>query len=188
MKHKRIPIACALASLLFLVGMTLLAGAQPVLAQCGGQSGVRSSCITCHEIQAPIASKGEWHIVHAGLDLCINCHGGNASTLMKADAHASMTANPLEDIYTDCHGCHPDYVVRASRYAAAIGVTPGSCATPTPVAISAYRGEPPLGDLSGLTGPAAAVPTPQPLGLIGFGLAVGILLFFGVGWLVGHRA
>ena len=49
-------------------------------------------------------------------------------------AHQDMIANPLSDIYTNCHSCHPDdYQVRAEIFATELGITPGSIPTPTPV-------------------------------------------------------
>jgi hypothetical protein len=52
----------------------------------------------------------------------------------KDQAHEGLIANPLTDIYTSCHGCHPDdYVTGADRFAVVLSVTPGSIATPTAV-------------------------------------------------------
>ncbi len=111
----------------------------PVRADCGEPP--TSSCTTCHAQEDPVSGKGEWHIIHANKDICINCHGGNGSTMNKDLAHETLTANPLSDIYTDCHSCHPqDYVGRAYLFAPTLGVTPGSCATPTPIPMSRPSG------------------------------------------------
>jgi hypothetical protein len=107
------------------------------LAQCGDNP-PDSSCITCHEYQKadPVYGRGEWHDIHASKDCCWNCHGGNTQTQDKDLAHLGMTKNPLEDIYLDCHCCHPqDYPNRAERFAVALGVTPGSSPTCTPIPI-----------------------------------------------------
>lgn len=120
------------ATLLAGIIALLLVVAAPVHAQCGNPP--PSSCATCHAKEAPVANKGAWHIVHANKDICINCHGGNGSTMDKYLAHEGMVTQPLSDIYTDCHSCHPDYVERAAPYAATLQITPASCATSTPVA------------------------------------------------------
>lgn len=108
----------------------------PALAQCGDNP-PNSSCITCHEQQGadPISQKGEWHKIHAYKDCCWNCHGGNTQAQTSELAHEGMTAHPLNDIYTDCQSCHQDYSERAERFAALLGVTPVSLATPTRIPV-----------------------------------------------------
>jgi len=129
-----------LAIALLAAGIAVWAGSPAVaLAQCGEPP--KSSCTTCHETEDPIATQGQWHYVHAAKDFCTSCHGGNGSTLDKTLAHDGIVANPLTDIYTDCHACHPyDYEARAERFAVALNVTPGSCATPTAAPASAAAG------------------------------------------------
>jgi hypothetical protein len=108
-----------------------------VQAQCGDYP-PDSSCITCHEKDYPVFDQGEWHILHGRKDCCAQCHGGNCSTREKNLAHVGMVANPLEDIYTNCHHCHPDdYQARAEKFALALGVTPGSRPTPTRAVLAA---------------------------------------------------
>ena len=47
-------------------------------------------------------------------------------------AHVGIIANPLEDVYTNCHACHPDdYWQRAETFAVELNITPSSRATPT---------------------------------------------------------
>ena len=163
----------------------LLVQPAPVRAQCGQPQ--PSSCTTCHAQEDPISEKGKWHIVHAGQDICINCHGGNASAVDKALAHEGLMAQPLADIYTDCHSCHPDYEARAAKYAPIAGVTAGSCATPTAIAVSNIVSGPPAGNV---VMPSDPVPTtlPIPYALIGVGAAIVAFLFLMLGWLAGHRS
>jgi hypothetical protein len=118
----------------FLLGAGLLMWwSSPVKAQCG-DTPPKSSCITCHAQEAPVYQEGEWHGIHALKDCCTNCHGGNCSAQDKDLAHESLVAHPLDDIYTNCHTCHPDdYSERAVRFALLLGVTPGSSPTATPV-------------------------------------------------------
>ena len=87
-------------ALILMLGVGILS----VRAQCGEPQ--PSSCVTCHAQEDPVNEKGEWHIIHASKDVCINCHGGNAITMNKDLAHENLMANPLSDIYTDCHSCH----------------------------------------------------------------------------------
>lgn len=91
----------------------------------------------------------------------------------KALAHQGMIANPLSDIYTNCHGCHPDdYQSRAETFADALGITPSSIATPTP----APRGKVLASPLVILPAPISATSTAFPL-LIIIGGAVVVILF-----------
>jgi hypothetical protein len=148
----------------------------PAHAQCG-DTPADSSCITCHETQAAdsVYGKGEWHEIHALKDCCWNCHGGNTQTLDKDLAHIGMTANPLEDTYTDCHSCHPeDYPERAERFAIVLGVTPGSAPTPTAVATAPVESHP-IVILPPPSSAAASFPRPEII------LGIGILGLFLMG-------
>jgi hypothetical protein len=157
-------------------------------AQCGGPETPISSCMTCHEKQAPVAERGKWHVIHAQKDICINCHGGNGTAEDKTLAHEGMTSHPLEDIYTDCHACHPgDYGARAAIFALTLGVTPGSCATPTPIPISNIPGKPPSGIIHIPTDLVGTTSSPQPFLVIGAWLLVLTLFLFCLGWLERHH-
>jgi hypothetical protein len=175
------------SSTIFLVAMAVLGilTALPVHAQCGESQ--PSSCTTCHAQEAPVNGKGEWHIIHADKDICINCHGGNGSTLDKDLAHEGLTAHPLNDIYTDCHSCHPDYDVRAQIFASTLGITPGSCATPTPIPIGNTSGEPPSGVGNIPTNPASTTSSSQAFLIIAAMLSILILFLIGLGWLEQHQ-
>ena len=147
----------------------------PALAQCGTDP-PHSSCVNCHETQAPVYENGEWHGIHARKDCCTNCHGGNCSADEKERTHVGMIPNPLVDIYTNCHACHPDdYPQRAAIFAAELGITPASHQTSTPVPSSTGNPQPPLQLPDDFTSVPASKP---PIGLINLGLLmVAILLF-----------
>ena len=135
-----------------------------------------------------LPNKGEWHIIHASKDICLNCHGGNASTMDKNLAHEGMMAQPLADIYTDCHSCHPDYEARAAQFAPTLHVTPGSCATPTPVALGNIPGGPPSGNIvrpSDLVAPASL---PESFFVASGGVAALAFFLLALGWLARHPA
>jgi hypothetical protein len=176
-------------SILFLVAMAVLGilTALPVHAQCGEPQ--PSSCTTCHAQEDPVSGKGEWHIIHASKDICINCHGGNGTTMNKDLAHENLTAHPLDDIYTDCHSCHPgDYDARSVIFASTLGVTPGSCATPTPIPVSNIPGEPPSGGINIPNNLVSTTSSSQPFLVIAAMLLILTLFLFGLGWLERHHA
>jgi hypothetical protein len=144
---KKVLLRWIVISSLFVIILLLLVGIAPVRADCGGPQ--ISSCTTCHAQADPVSGKGEWYSIHASKHICINCHGGYGSTMDKNLAHEGLVANPLNDIYTDCHSCHPeDYDARAQIFASTLGVLTGSCATPTPIPISNTSGEPPSGGIN----------------------------------------
>jgi hypothetical protein len=136
-----------IVALFLMVSLVLgLRSVSPVMAQC--ENPPKSSCISCHGRVDHLAGMGEWNGVHVSQDMCTSCHGGNGSTMDKDLAHEGIVAQPLSDIYTDCHSCHPtNYVARSAQFAATLHVTPGSCATPTPVALINNSGGLPPGSI-----------------------------------------
>ena len=163
---------------LLAIAITLSVSPLPVSAQCGVNP-PHPSCVNCHEIQAPVDEGGEWHEVHARKDCCTNCHGGNCSAEEKERAHIGMIPNPLEDIYTNCHACHPDdYPQRAAVFAAELGVTPSSRETPMPAPNSTENPQPPLKLPDDFTSAPVSKP---PIGLINLGLLFVAILLFRVG-------
>jgi hypothetical protein len=174
-----------ISSLVMMI-LLLWVGIAPVRADCGGPQS--SSCITCHALVDTVSEKGEWHSIHASKDICIKCHGGNGSTMDKNLAHEGLVVNPLNDIYTDCHSCHPnDYVERAELFAVTMGVTPGSCATSTPIPVSITSGEPPSGSINIPTNLVGTTSSPQPFLVIGAILSILTLFLFALGLLNSHR-
>ena len=132
MSEKSIPRPFLLfaAAFLFIVSLSLWYFT-PVLADCGTGSG-QSSCVNCHQSPGHSISQGIWHTSHAGKSACIDCHGGNATTLDKAQAHIGVFGDPLTDVYTNCHACHPsDYASRAGSFAKTLNVTPSGLVAPT---------------------------------------------------------
>jgi len=165
--------------IIFMAVMAVLENLTASTAQAQyGDTPADSSCITCHEYQGadPVYGKGEWHEIHARKDCCWNCHGGNTKAQDEDLAHVGMTVHPLEDIYTDCHSCHPDdYPGRAERFAVALSVTPGSAPTPTVVPVSPVESHPIV-----ILLPISAVtaPFPWPVAILGAGILGLILVGF----------
>jgi len=176
-----------IVALFLMVSLILgLRSVSPVMAQC--ENPPKSSCLSCHGQVDHLSGMGEWNRVHMSQDMCTNCHGGNASTMDKDRAHEGVVAQPLGDIYTNCHSCHPtDYVARSAQFATTLHVTPSSCATPTPVAmINKYEGLPPG---------SIAMPSDQvkghsfwgPLLMATGGLAILAFFLLGLAWLDRNR-
>ena len=179
-----------LLSIALLLGVTLIwcaVSASPVLADCGTPP--KSSCITCHAPDGHVEVMGEWNRVHLNQDMCTNCHGGNGSSMNKDLAHEGIVAQPLSDIYTDCHSCHPaDYIEKSTQLAAGLNVAPGSCATPTFSAIYDGSGGSHTGNISissGGTGVFSSWTLSMFISLTVVSLA---LFLLGLGWLDKHNA
>jgi hypothetical protein len=97
-----------------------------------------------------------------------------------------IISNPLEDVYTNCHACHPDeYWQRAAVFAAESNVTPASRATPTPVPTSDPVSREPNIEVLPPAEPAPLVPIPQALALVSAGL-MNTITFLGSSYLT-HR-
>jgi hypothetical protein len=168
-----------LGSSVLIWGMTPM----PVAAQCGSNPPPDSSCYTCHTQDNPVSGNEEWHGIHANKDCCAKCHGGNCSTMDKTLAHQGMIANPLSDIYTNCHSCHPeDYQQVAETFAMELGITPGSIATPTPAPPEKVTAN----SLIILPSPGSNSSAAFPLSIALAGLVVIILLLFGIITLIMH--
>jgi hypothetical protein len=175
-------ISILAVGLVLLTSWLLLANRTQVLAQCGDIP-ARSSCIVCHETSALLSNEQAWHEVHARKDCCANCHGGNCSTMDESMAHEDLSANPLDDIYTNCHSCHPDdYAERAAVFAAELGMSLGNWITPTPVTI-VESSEQPL-----IVEPDASLPSEEkvPTGIFLAGLVFVMVLTTLIGLVYGY--
>jgi hypothetical protein len=171
---------------IFFLGCSVLVWAItpiPAAAQCGSNPPPDSSCYTCHVQEDPVSGNGEWHGIHANKDCCAKCHGGNCSTMDKDLAHQGMITNPLSDIYTNCHSCHPDdYQVRAEVFAVELDITPSSITTPTPAPAGKVLASP----LVILPSPVVATPSTFPwLAILG-SLPIIVLFLFGLITLITH--
>ena len=176
-----IPFIAVLAGLFILLAVA----AAPARAQC--ENPQPPSCVNCHAEQQHGIGYGEWHEVHGVKEWCVNCHGGNGLATEKDLAHKGLVGNPLSDIYTDCHQCHPDYQKVAAQYAATLQITPSSCATPTSAVLGNISGGPPPGRVVVPTSLISTSSEPQPFILIGGGLTLLAFFFLGLGWLERHQ-
>ena len=98
-------------------------------------------------------------------------------------AHQDMIANPLSDIYTNCHSCHPaDYQSQAVVFAGELGITPSSIPTPTPAPAGKVLASP----LVILPSPVVATPSTFPWFAILGGLPIIVLFLLGLITLITH--
>jgi hypothetical protein len=154
-----------------------------VAAQCGSDPLPESACTTCHVQEDSVFEIGVWHGVHGRKDCCTYCHGGNCKAMDENLAHQDLVVNPLSDIYTNCHSCHPDdYMTRATVFAAELGITPSSIPTPTTFPARKVVASP----LVVLPSPAASISSDFPITLVLGGLAFLIVFLFGLTALIMH--
>lgn len=177
-----------LLTICILMGVTLVwcvVSTSRVSADCSVPP--KSSCISCHASDGHVTAMGEWNNVHLNQDMCTSCHGGNGSTMDKSLAHEGMVAQPLSDIYTNCHSCHPtDYQARSNQLAATLNITPESCATPTAVAVYIGSSGSHTGSSSMSINSSAGVSIWKTFLLITGMLAIMAIFLLGLSWLNNH--
>jgi hypothetical protein len=157
-----------------------------VRADCG--SPPKSTCSSCHIPGSHVEVMGEWNSVHLAQDMCINCHGGNGNAMDEGLAHEGMAAQPLSDIFTNCHSCHPiDYLARSEQLAVSLNVTPASCATPTVVAAYGESGGSNSSRIAHPSDHSGGTPVWKLIMMGGIGLTGLIVFLLGLVWLDGHR-
>lgn len=67
------------------------------------------NCIVCHENLYFLHDTGNWFCLNESPMTCVDCHGGNPSTLDQDLAHTSRAAHPvINDDVSKCQQCHPD--------------------------------------------------------------------------------
>ena len=154
-----------------------------VFAQCGSDTPPDSTCYTCHLSEESDQKESMWHGIHASKDCCARCHGGNCISMNKDIAHLGIVTNPLSDIYTNCHSCHPDdYHARAEIFAAELDFAPSSSPTSTPVIARESLAKP----LVILAAPTPVTHSVSPIPLIFGGLAFITLFLLGLILLITH--
>jgi hypothetical protein len=95
------------------------------------------TCINCHENLYYLHDTGNWFCIRESPMRCVDCHGGDPSSLKQEEAHASRIAHPVidEDV-SKCQECHPaecdervrkfDQVAGISDVLVAVPYQPGS--------------------------------------------------------------
>jgi len=68
----------------------------------------QGTCMTCHEDLYFLHDTGNWFCIREAPMQCVDCHGGDPSSLKQDEAHASREAHPVinEDV-SRCQECHP---------------------------------------------------------------------------------
>jgi hypothetical protein len=66
------------------------------------------TCIKCHENLYFLYDTGNWFCIRESPMRCVDCHGGDPSSLKQEVAHANRKAHPIinEDV-SKCQECHP---------------------------------------------------------------------------------
>jgi hypothetical protein len=101
-------------TLSFIIGLTVVVlltmpGALPsVYAQEALPTADHGTCIKCHENLYFLHDTGKWFCIRESPMRCVDCHGGDPSSLKQEVAHASREAHSIvnEDVST-CQECHP---------------------------------------------------------------------------------
>jgi len=67
------------------------------------------TCISCHEDLYFLHDTGNWFCLKESPMTCVDCHGGDSTTMTKKLAHANRAAHPvINDDVSKCQQCHPE--------------------------------------------------------------------------------
>jgi hypothetical protein len=109
MNAKKIIFLCWLITLMSIV-ILIAPSLEPVRAQAQIPTPLADygGCIKCHENLYFLHDTGNWFCIRESPMGCVDCHGGDPSTLRQVVAHASRKAHPIinEDV-SKCQECHP---------------------------------------------------------------------------------
>jgi hypothetical protein len=66
------------------------------------------TCIKCHEDLYFLHDTGNWFCIRESPMRCVDCHGGDPTSLKQEEAHINRKAHPIinEDV-SKCQECHP---------------------------------------------------------------------------------
>jgi hypothetical protein len=66
------------------------------------------TCIKCHENLYFLHDTGNWFCIRESRMRCVDCHGGDPSSLKQEEAHVNREIHPIinEDV-SKCQECHP---------------------------------------------------------------------------------
>jgi len=99
-----------LTAALFTGGLILLiALSMPATVHADGPAPDNGSCIKCHENLYFLHDTGNWFCLKESPMTCVDCHGGDSTTMTKELAHANRAAHPvINDDVSKCQQCHPE--------------------------------------------------------------------------------
>jgi hypothetical protein len=110
----------------------------PVHAQEATPTADHGTCIKCHENLYFLYDTGNWFCIRESPMRCVDCHGGDPSSLKQEVAHASRAAHPVinEDV-SKCEECHPaECDERVTKFGQVAGISNVLVAAPyQPMAI-----------------------------------------------------
>jgi hypothetical protein len=98
--------------LLGLIGIALLfilgSESSLVYAQEVTPTADHGNCIKCHENLYFLHDTGNWFCIRESPMRCVDCHGGDPSSLKQEQAHTNRKAHPIiDDDVSKCQECHP---------------------------------------------------------------------------------
>jgi len=106
---KRIFYPSLFASLM-VVALLFIPSVEPsgVHAQAATPLADQGTCITCHENLYFLHDTGNWFCIRESPMRCVDCHGGDPSSLKQEEAHVNRKAHPIinEDV-SKCQECPP---------------------------------------------------------------------------------
>jgi hypothetical protein len=109
MKEKKIFLFCLLIALMSIL-ILIAPGFEParVHAQEFASLADQETCVVCHENLYFLHDTGNWFCIRESPMQCVDCHGGDPSSLRQQEAHASRKAHPvINEDASKCQECHP---------------------------------------------------------------------------------
>lgn len=103
MTYLMVALSSIAALIVFGMGVTLVHAQEPTPVVDHG------TCIKCHEDLYFLHDTGNWFCIRESPMRCVDCHGGNPTSLNKEESHTNRKAHPIlnEDV-SKCQECHPE--------------------------------------------------------------------------------
>jgi hypothetical protein len=126
MCKKKLFYACLLLTLI-IAGLLFLPSVEPSRVHAQDLTPVvdHGTCIKCHEDLYFLYDTGNWFCIRESPMRCVDCHGGNPSSLKQGEAHTTREIHPVinEDV-SKCQECHPEQCSeRVARFDQVAGIS-----------------------------------------------------------------
>jgi hypothetical protein len=109
--HKKKIFHLRLVFVLMSVATLFVSGIEPARVHAQEPTPItdHGTCIKCHENLYFLHDTGNWFCIRESPMRCVDCHGGNPTSLKQEEAHLYRKAHPIinEDI-SKCQECHPE--------------------------------------------------------------------------------
>jgi hypothetical protein len=119
-----------------------IAGTQSASAQAPTLRMDNGTCISCHEDLYFLHDTGNWYCIRESPMRCVECHGGDPTSIKKEEAHTNRAAHPIiNDDISRCQECHPaECRERVAKFNRVAGISEVLVAVPyQPAAIPAVQ-------------------------------------------------